>query len=201
MAEDGAPANLNVRGRHIKKRALKDKSLSLSFNEKDLSDFVTGFHKRKKKRRKEALQKQEEAARRARIEARKKMKLNREHVMSCGAEQDPATDDAEPIEEDEQDDDDDDEPVASVSGMTMYDNGDTQVTVTTSEIVANDEVDHIIRPESRRLLPNEGLDKKNVKIPIIKKPLKKAQKRRSRAKPQKKRDKKKGKKKNRRTNQ
>jgi len=41
-------------GRHIRKRALKNKALSVKFNEKDLRDYVTGFHKRKKKRRKEA---------------------------------------------------------------------------------------------------------------------------------------------------
>ncbi|GMI91514.1 hypothetical protein like AT1G11240 [Hibiscus trionum] len=61
------------RGRHIKKRALKNKALSVSFNEKDLMDYVTGFHKRKKKRRKEAQKKQEQAERRKRIELRKKL--------------------------------------------------------------------------------------------------------------------------------
>ncbi|KAK8642149.1 hypothetical protein V6N13_011506 [Hibiscus sabdariffa] len=52
------------RARHIKKRALKNKALSVSFNEKDLRGYVTGFHKRKKKRRKEAQKKQEQAERR-----------------------------------------------------------------------------------------------------------------------------------------
>lgn len=37
------------------------------------SDFVTGFHKRKKKRRKEAQTQQQEALRRKRIELRKKV--------------------------------------------------------------------------------------------------------------------------------
>ena len=37
------------------------------------SDFVTGFHKRKKKRRKEAQNLQQEALRRKRIELRKKV--------------------------------------------------------------------------------------------------------------------------------
>ncbi|KAE8656551.1 Riboflavin kinase/FMN hydrolase [Hibiscus syriacus] len=81
------------RGRHIKKRATKNKALSVSFNEKDLRyhyhthntsyistvdrgkkincelirDYVTGFHKRKKKRRKEAQKKQEQAERRKKV--------------------------------------------------------------------------------------------------------------------------------------
>ncbi|KAL6538633.1 hypothetical protein OROGR_012621 [Orobanche gracilis] len=71
--EDGESGPLHTRVRHIKKRALKNKSLSVSFDEKDLKDYVTGFHKRKKKRRKEAMQKQEEAERRKRIEQRKKL--------------------------------------------------------------------------------------------------------------------------------
>ncbi|KAM1045961.1 hypothetical protein EV1_036464 [Malus domestica] len=58
--------------RHIKKRALKNKALVVTFNEKELSDFVSGFPKRKKKRRKEAEKKQGEALRRKRLELRKK---------------------------------------------------------------------------------------------------------------------------------
>ncbi|KAM1045962.1 hypothetical protein EV1_036464 [Malus domestica] len=59
--------------RHIKKRALKNKALVVTFNEKELSDFVSGFPKRKKKRRKEAEKKQGEALRRKRLELRKKV--------------------------------------------------------------------------------------------------------------------------------
>ena len=71
--EDESGQTPRIRGRHIKKRALKNKALTVSFDEKDLKDFVTGFHKRKKKRRKEAQQQLEEAHRRKRIEARKKV--------------------------------------------------------------------------------------------------------------------------------
>ncbi|XP_031740788.1 ribosomal RNA-processing protein 17 isoform X2 [Cucumis sativus] len=70
--------------RHIKKRALRNKALSVSFNEKDLRDYVTGFHKRKKKRRKEAEKQKEEAMRRMRIEARKKRKLEKDLVLHGG---------------------------------------------------------------------------------------------------------------------
>lgn len=61
------------KGTHLKKRALKNKALGINFNEKDLKDYVTGFHKRKKKRRKEAQKQQNEALRRKRCEERKKV--------------------------------------------------------------------------------------------------------------------------------
>jgi len=60
---------------HVKKRALKNKALAISFDEKDLKDYVTGFHKRKKKRRKEANKQQEEALRRKRNEERIKVPI------------------------------------------------------------------------------------------------------------------------------
>ncbi|XP_068316778.1 uncharacterized protein [Pyrus communis] len=69
--EEAAIPSVNPRSRYIKKRALKNKALAVTFNEKDLSDFVSGFHKRKKKRRKEAEKKQGEARRRKRLELRK----------------------------------------------------------------------------------------------------------------------------------
>ncbi|KAL4276545.1 hypothetical protein AHAS_Ahas20G0217900 [Arachis hypogaea] len=97
--------------RHLKKRALKNKSLSVSFNEKDLKDYVTGFHKRKKKRRKEAQKQQEEVLRRKRSEERKKRKLEREFVLYGCA---PTNADAEPDETDEhQEDIDQVEPIAA----------------------------------------------------------------------------------------
>lgn len=61
------------KGGHLKKRALKNKALGITFDEKDLKDYVTGFHKRKKKRRKEAQKQQQEALRRKRNEERKKV--------------------------------------------------------------------------------------------------------------------------------
>ncbi|PIN15489.1 hypothetical protein CDL12_11873 [Handroanthus impetiginosus] len=192
-AEDGAPGPLHIRARHIKKRALKNKSLSVSFNEKDLKDYVSGFHKRKKKRRKEAMQKQEAAERRKRIEQRKQRKLERDFVMYGGAVLDSGEDAAESDEEDEHDEDG--ELVASVSGTMMYDNGDMQVTVTTSEISREEEYP-IHRPEVARTQPVEVYEKSKHTIPVSrKKQLKKVSKKRSRPKPQSKRDKKKGKKK------
>ncbi|WRX27595.1 Nucleolar protein 12 - like 1 [Theobroma cacao] len=112
--EEEAPQQLSKpRGRHIKKRALKNKALAVSFNEKDLRDYVTGFHKRKKKRRKEAQKKQEEAERRKRIEQRKKRKLEKEFALYVGA---PPSTASGPDESDENNEEDEgSEPTASVS--------------------------------------------------------------------------------------
>ncbi|XP_076885033.1 uncharacterized protein LOC143534419 [Bidens hawaiensis] len=180
---------------HIKKRALKNKALSVSFNEKDLSDFVTGFHKRKKKRRKEAQNQQQEALRRKRIELRKKRKLDREYVLYGGA---PPGQDGQPNEndefneEEEQDnidddnsDDNDDDPT-SVSGTKVYDTGNVKVMVTTSEISREDDTVEIPK------LPLGSEKKSNLQV-IKKKPFKKVERRRSRPKTLTKRDKRKGK--------
>ncbi|XP_041015353.1 uncharacterized protein LOC121258071 [Juglans microcarpa x Juglans regia] len=78
--EEEAVQLARPRGRHIKKRALKNKALAVSFNEKHLKDYVSGFHKRKKKRRKEAQKQQEKADRRKRIEQRKKRKFEKEQL-------------------------------------------------------------------------------------------------------------------------
>ncbi|KAL7603812.1 ribosomal RNA-processing protein 17 [Lactuca sativa] len=190
-----------VQARHIKKRSLKNKALSVSFNEKDLSDFVTGFHKRKKKRRKEAQSQQQEALRRKRIELRKKRKLEREYVIYSGAP--PGQDgeanengevkEAEADEEDEEEDDDD-EHLTSVSGTKVYDTGSVKVMVTTSEISREDDAlnGNLVAGEIPKL--PLGSEKK-VNLPVIKKkPMKRVEKKRSRPKTQTKRDKRKGKK-------
>ncbi|XP_071690048.1 uncharacterized protein [Rutidosis leptorrhynchoides] len=178
---------------HIKKRTLKNKALSVSFNEKDLSDFVTGFHKRKKKRRKEAQSQQQEALRRKRIELRKKRKLDREFVLYGGAPPD-ANEESNPngeVKEDEvgeeDDDDSDDENVTSISGTKVYDTGKVKVMVTTSEISRED--DSVKIPK----LPPGSEKNSNLQV-IKKKPFKKVEKRKSRPKAQTKRDKRKGKK-------
>ncbi|KAL1562714.1 nucleolar protein 12-like [Salvia divinorum] len=184
--QGGAP----LRTRHIKKRALRNKSLSVSFDEKDLKDFVGGFHKRKKKRRKEALQQQEEAGRRKRIELRKKRKLEREFVMSGGVPVDPSAVTEKSDEEDEQDEDS--EPVASVSGTMMYGNDDVQVIVTTSEI-SRDEVLPADKSEVERTPSVHASETGKQKTPVVrKKQPKKAPMKRSRPKIQRKRDKRKG---------
>ncbi|KAI3498847.1 hypothetical protein L1887_34633 [Cichorium endivia] len=184
-----------VQAHHIKKRALKNKALSVSFNEKDLSDFVTGFHKRKKKRRKEAQNLQQEALRRKRIELRKKRKQEREYVLYGGP---PPGQDAEnnengevkEVEEDKEDEEEeeDDEHLTSVSGTKVYDTGSVKVLVTTSEISRED--DSLKGAEIPKLPP--GPEKKH-NLPVKKKQFKKVEKRRSRPKTQTKRDKRKGK--------
>ncbi|THG18687.1 hypothetical protein TEA_022496 [Camellia sinensis var. sinensis] len=111
--EDEAGEPPRTQTRHIKKRALRNKALSISFDEKDLKDFVTGFHKRKKKRRKEAERQLQEVQRRKRIELRKKRKMEREFVQYGGA---PAETSAGPDERgDNSEQDEEIEPVPSVS--------------------------------------------------------------------------------------
>ncbi|XP_057963481.1 ribosomal RNA-processing protein 17 [Malania oleifera] len=194
-ADGGAGEIPRPSSRHIKKRTLRNKALSISFDEKDLRDYVTGFHKRKKKRRKEAKQKLEEAQRRKRIQDRKKRKLEKEFVQYGGA---PSATDSGPDElgEDYEQGEGAD-PIPSVSGMMTYDNGNTKVTVTTTEISHKEEDDDEMHPSDiPHAIPSSiGLDeRKRQSVPVRQnKPFKRVAKHKSRAKPQNKRNKKKGK--------
>ncbi|KFK43421.1 hypothetical protein AALP_AA1G123700 [Arabis alpina] len=176
------------RAKHIGKRALKNKNVTISFDEKDLKDFVTGFHKRKKKRRKEAQKQQEESMRKKRIEARRKRKLEEQMVAGYGEEMV----DGEEVDEDaESEEEEEVEPDASVSGTTMYDTGELKVTVTTSEI--SREEDAPVRREKTESTEPGSTAKAAVKQPVpVKKtkPMKQSRKRSS-TKTMKKRDKKK----------
>ncbi|MED6145146.1 hypothetical protein PIB30_022289 [Stylosanthes scabra] len=177
--------------RHLKKRALKNKALSVSFNEKDLKDYVTGFHKRKKKRRKEAQKQQEEVLRRKRSEERKKRKLEREFVHYGGA---PPNADVEPDETNEhkQEDIDELEPIAETK---TYESGDLTVTVVTSEI--NPEEGSYLRERKEATVSHPLVSEERHKLPINnKKAFKKVAKQKSHRKPRSKRDKKKGKQRN-----
>ncbi|KAF8090669.1 hypothetical protein N665_0469s0006 [Sinapis alba] len=171
-----------TRARHIGKRALKNKSVTVSFDEKDLRDFVTGFHKRKKKRRKEAQKQQEESMRRKRIEARKKRKLEEMMVAGLGEEIEDGKADDKDAENEEA------KPDALTTGTTMYDTGELKVTVTTSEI--SREEDEPIRREKTQSTDSTAKVSSSQPAPLRKsKPSK--QNRRSSTKTMKKRDKKK----------
>ncbi|XVF40586.1 hypothetical protein PTKIN_Ptkin01aG0125800 [Pterospermum kingtungense] len=194
--EEAAPLQMSKpRGRHIKKRALKNKALSVSFNEKDLRDYVTGFHKRKKKRRKEAQKKQEKAERRKRIELRKKRKLEKEFALYGGA---LSSTGSGPDESDENNEDNGErEPTASVSGTTMYDSGNMTVTVTTSEISQGEEEGLTSEKMHAEIMfgsVGEGVDRKRSLTVSKGKPFKKVARHGSR--PPSKRDRNKGKKRN-----
>ncbi|KAF7149534.1 hypothetical protein RHSIM_Rhsim02G0120100 [Rhododendron simsii] len=190
-AEEAGETQL-TRARHIKKRSLKNKALSVSFDEKDLRDYVTGFHKRKKKRRKEAELQLQEVHRRKRIEARKKRKVERELVYGGGPAETSAGPD-EAGEDAEQDDEIEPVPSISVEGTALYDNGDVRVIVTTSEISREEELP-IERPLAAALPSTGGDAKKQHKVPVNKKkPFKRVAKTRPRRKQQKKRDIRKGK--------
>ncbi|XP_058113786.1 ribosomal RNA-processing protein 17 [Magnolia sinica] len=192
--EEGAP-NPRVGARHIKKRALRNKALSISFNDKDLRDYVTGFHKRKKKRRKEAKQQLQEKERLKRIEKRKKRKMEREFALYGGAVpvENPSGAGSGPDECGSEPEEDGAGPTASVSGTKMYDNGDMTITVTTSELGCEDEDVKVTHSLPKSI---EGAEKKH-SLPVKKKPFKKAMKHRPHKKPKKSELKMKGKKKGR----
>ncbi|XP_072975653.1 uncharacterized protein [Typha angustifolia] len=168
--------------RHINKRALKNKALSVGFNDKELRDFVTGFHKRKKKRRKEAEKQLQEKERLRRIEARKKRKqekelalygrvLSSENPAFTGSEHDDADDADNDYEKDELD------LPASVSETKTYEDGPTKITVTTREI--SHEYDDL-RPNPVVIVPKPTITaEKNNCLAPKKKPLKKVSKQKS----------------------
>ncbi|CAM0873209.1 unnamed protein product [Alopecurus aequalis] len=118
--------------KHINKRALKNKALSVSLDKKALKDFVTGFHKRKKKRRKEAQKITQEKERRKRIEARKKRKAEKEIALYGKV---LSSDNADGEGGDKMDDD----LSAPAPEIKTYEAGGTMITVVTSEITHDDD--------------------------------------------------------------
>ncbi|KAL6902100.1 hypothetical protein ACP4OV_004976 [Aristida adscensionis] len=129
--------------KHIKKRSLKNKALSVTLDKKALKDFVTGFHKRKKKRRKEAQRILQEKDRKKRIEERKRRKQEKEialygRVLSLdnadgsGSENEGTGHDGEEMETD-------DNVSASLSEIKTYEDDGTRIIVTTSEITREDD--------------------------------------------------------------
>ncbi|KAF0913515.1 hypothetical protein E2562_023257 [Oryza meyeriana var. granulata] len=123
--------------KHIKKRSLKNKALSVSLDKKALKDFVTGFHKRKKKRRKEAQKILQEKERRKRIEDRKRRKQEKE-IALYGRVLSSDNADGEDFENDGDEMETDDLPEPEVK---TYEDGGTKITVTTSEIIREDDDD------------------------------------------------------------
>lgn len=177
--------DVGSRGNHISKRALRNKSLSVTFNEKDLRDYVGGFHKRKKKRRKEALKQQGEAERRKRLDDRKKRRKEKEYALYGGA---PPPEDVKDLEPNDQM-----ELNPSVSGTTSYENGDMKVIVTTSEI-AHEEEENPIEKSAPLPAVSIGVAEKKHNLPVSKKKaFKKSTKGRSRTKLVSKRERRKGK--------
>ncbi|KAG2256820.1 hypothetical protein Bca4012_093900 [Brassica carinata] len=167
-----------TRAKRIGKRALKNKSVTVSFDEKDL---------RKKKRRKEAQKQQEESMRRKRIEARKKRKLEEMMIAGHGEEN----------EEGEANEDAKDEETkadASTSGTTMYDTGELKVTVTTSEISCEEEDEPVRREKTQSTESDVSTVKASTSQPLPlrkSKPSKQNRRHKSSTKTMKKRDKKK----------
>ncbi|XP_008775018.2 ribosomal RNA-processing protein 17 [Phoenix dactylifera] len=159
--------------RHIKKRSLRNKGLTVGFDDKELRDFVTGFHKRKKKRRKEAQRQLKEKERLKRIQARKKRKQERElalygRIISSEnpVGSDSGADDGNDCEEDETN------IAGSVPETKAYEDGTTTITVTTSELSHEDEDP---RPAHVIAKPASRVEKRN-SLSTKKQPLKKVHK-------------------------
>ncbi|KAL5211153.1 hypothetical protein ABZP36_006776 [Zizania latifolia] len=174
--------------KHINKRSLKNKALSVTLDKKALRDFVTGFHKRKKKRRKEAQKILQEKERRKRIGDRKRRKQEKE-IALYGRVLSSDNADGEDIDNDGDEMETDDLPAPEVK---TYEDDGTKITVTTSEIARED---NDLGPKS--YVPNTSYTNKNPSIPakknpslsVKKKPTKRTFRKKSKSK---KRDKKRG---------
>ncbi|PAN49644.1 hypothetical protein PAHAL_9G462600 [Panicum hallii] len=169
--------------KHINKRSLKNKALSVTLDKKALKDFVTGFHKRKKKRRKEAQKVLQEKERKKRIEERKRRKQEKEialygRVLSsddAGLENEDIGDDGEEINDE------------SLSEIKIYEDDGTRITVTTSEITPEDDdigPRTISGPMSTSYTSKNpsSVAKKNSSLGVKKKPQKRMFKNKSKAK-------------------
>ncbi|XP_020571270.1 ribosomal RNA-processing protein 17 [Phalaenopsis equestris] len=156
--------------RHINKKSLRNRGLSIAFDEKNLRDFITGFQKRKDKRRKEAQKQLHEKERQMRIMARKKRKEAKELALK-GQLKEPDSD----LEQDaENDAEDGSTTIPSVSATKTYENTNTTITVTTSEIV--NENDGLEPVDTVAKLGNKL--EKNHKLPVKRRPMKGLAKRR-----------------------
>lgn len=151
--------------RHINKKSLRNRSLSITFDEKNLRDFVTGFQKRKDKRRKEAQKQLHEKERQMRIMARKKRKEAKESALR-GQLKEPDSD----AEQDVGGDAKENGPttVAAVSETKTYENTNTTITVTTSELFNENED---LEPVNTIPKLSNKLEK-NHKLPVTRKPMK-----------------------------
>lgn len=154
--------------RHIKKRSLKNKALSVSFNEKDLTDYVTGFHKRKKKRRKEAQKQLKEKDRIKRIQARKRRKAEKELALYGEASESQPAPGSEPDDLSRDDGELDLNTSASISETKTYESGFTTITVTTSELSHEDDD---LRPIQSIPLQSSAIEKNHI-LNVKQKPLK-----------------------------
>ncbi|KAK8585285.1 hypothetical protein V6N13_139219 [Hibiscus sabdariffa] len=156
---------VDARGRHIKKRALKNKALSVSFNEKDLRDY------------------------------RKKRKLEKEFALYGGALPSTCSGPDEVDENNEDDEKRDaTASVSVVEGTTKYDGENMTVTVITSEISRVEEEGLNSERTKTAMLKSVGdkVDRKQALAVRKSKPFKKVAKHRS--KTPSKREKNKGKK-------
>lgn len=160
MEDDGEPQR--KLGKHVPKRALRNKSLIITFDENDRREFVTGFHKRKNQRRKLAEHQQQIKEREKRITDRKRRRLAIKLAsgeISELPDENPKPSSAGDISEQE-DDDGDSDHVSVVNGTLTYEDGDITTIVNTCEL--NSENEDVETPN-----PNAfPKPKSKIKIPI-----------------------------------
>jgi len=149
-------------GKHVPKRALRNKSLVITFDENDRREFVTGFHKRKKQRRKLAEQQQQIKEREKHLAERKRRRLAIK--LASGEISELPDENPKPISagdiSEQEDDDEDSNNVSIVNGTLTYEDGDITTIVNTCEL--NPENENVETPN-----PNVFLNPKSkIKIPI-----------------------------------
>jgi ribosomal RNA-processing protein 17 len=149
-------------GKHVPKRALRNKSLIITFDENDRREFVTGFHKRKKQRRKLAEQQQQIKEREKRLADRKRRRLAIKLASGEITEvpdENPKPSSAGDISEQE-DDGGDSNHGSIVNGTLTYEDGDITTIVNTCELNSENED---VETSNPNVFPNP---KSKIKIPI-----------------------------------
>ncbi|CAD6271388.1 unnamed protein product [Miscanthus lutarioriparius] len=172
--------------KHINKRALKNKALSVTLDKKALRDFVTGFHKRKKKRRKEAQKILQEKERKKKIQDRKRRKEEKEIALYGKVLSSDNNDGAGLENEDNGDDGEDMENDEPLSEIKTYEDDGTRIIVTTSEITPGDNDISLktVGPVATSYTNKNpsSFAKKNNSLGVKKKPQKRTFKRKNKAK-------------------
>lgn len=172
--------------KHINKRSLKNKALSVTLDKKALRDFVTGFHKRKKKRRKEAQKILQEKERKKKIQDRKRRKEEKEIALYGRVLTSDNNDGAGLENEDIGDDGEDMENDKPLSEIKTYEDDGTRTVVTTSEITPEEDdiVPKTVGPVATSLTSKNpsSFAKKNSSLGVKRKPPKRTFKSKARAK-------------------
>ncbi|KAI5067455.1 hypothetical protein GOP47_0017983 [Adiantum capillus-veneris] len=117
-----------VVGRHLSKRARKNKGLVIVFDADARKEFVTGFQKRKKKRRKLAEQQKQLKDRQKRLQERRERRLAMAEALGQSESKDAAEEDMRSPDSNESD------QGCKGNGTVMYEDKDATTVVNTYSI-------------------------------------------------------------------